>query len=611
MLRPLEQDPPRQQVPPNPADIAKRQPLEPPAVVADEHRAVRHEHRAKAEPLAHAKQRRRSQGRNQRLPKLRERLIPQLRREQGREPEHEQPREEQPEDRPALDVLLLVPPHDRLAHPQLTSELEGHGAGRLGGARSQAPTLARRLGRRLGLAVLGQLGAWFGAREVLTVGLFHGSLQPKLLVVLRSLADADRDGHSALVGGGDCDDFDPARKPAQCEVQDNGVDDNCNGIDETQATPLERPVATSGVPRQAAPDVVFIIVDTLRADYGGQPRPPAFAALAATSLDFAVAYTPYPSTHHALTAVAQGRYWRYTDPGHPGLGTLLRDAGYDQHMWHGTRRVDLEPAAPLFTDDEATREHLRMDKQRKDEHTAAVIDDMVRALSEAELPTRPQLWWLHLDDPHYPWVRGEPSEPNLARYRREVDHVDAQLARLWAALESSPRGRAAVVILIGDHGEEFGEHGGELHGGTLYEEGTRVPMMLRLPGVEPRAIAATASLLDVLPTLVHYLGLPDPGTLQGHDWLASATPPARVLAEIERAPGTLSVAHRATLQMVRDGSIKLIADLDRNAVLVFDLDADPGERRSIAHARRELARALLDRLARWQDAPGCRPPAVE
>ena len=69
----------------------------------------------------------------------------------------------------------------------------------------------------LGLAVLGQLGAWVGAREVLTVGLFHGSLQPKLLVVLRSLADADRDGHSALVGGGDCDDFDPARKPAFLE----------------------------------------------------------------------------------------------------------------------------------------------------------------------------------------------------------------------------------------------------------------------------------------------------------------------------------------------------------------------------------------------------------
>ncbi len=451
------------------------------------------------------------------------------------------------------------------------------------------------------VAVLGDV------RALATTGVFHGVQHPKLLRLARGLADLDRDGFSSVIGGGDCNDLDAEVHPGRCELADNGRDDNCNGL--TDPTAPDLPTYAWPTADRRHPDVYIVIVDTLRADYGGRPRPPAFERLAAQSLDFALAYTAYPSTYRGLLSFAQGRPWRYVGADRDNILTLLARAGWDVALWHADTRARAVGGPRLLADAPHTVEHFAMNKKDKASMTAAIVDD---ALAELGTASGPRVRWLHLDDPHYPWTRGPGTSDPKAGYLAEIAHVDAELTRLLDGLDATARGREAVIVLLGDHGEEFGEHGGTLHGGTLYDEVTRVPLMLRLPGLTPRTIDAVASTLDVLPTLLHYLRMPDPGGLFGHDWLSTDRPPStRILSEIERRPGTLSVAHRATMQMVRRGDDKLILDVDRNVYQLFDLSADPGEQHDVASTRPDDARALLEALAVWQDRPDCRPPLTE
>jgi hypothetical protein len=457
------------------------------------------------------------------------------------------------------------------------------------------------------LAVLANAIALGDVRALATTGVFHGVVQPKLLRVARGLADLDRDGFSAIIGGGDCHDLDPEIHPGRCEVPGNARDDNCNGLtDPPVPPPVPSRWADGAGPR---PDVYVLIVDTLRADYGGQARPPAFERLAASAWDFSVAYTAYPSTYRGLLAFAQGRPWRFVGHDRPNLLTILQAAGWDVALWHAEHRVHADSGLHLLADAPHTAEHFAMNKDRKGEMTEGIVDEAIEQMADVDGPPRAR--WLHFDDPHYPWTRGAATDRPQIRYLAELAHVDTQLARLLDALEATPRGRAAVVVLLGDHGEEFQEHGGTLHGGTLYEEVTRVPLLLRLPGETPRRIDEVASTLDVLPTLLHHLRLPDPGGLTGHDWRSGTTPAGpRVLSEIERRPGTLSVAHRATMHMIRDGRHKLILDVDRNVYQLFDVHADPAERSAVTHHHPKVVQRLLAELARWQDGPDCRPPVT-
>jgi arylsulfatase A-like enzyme len=104
----------------------------------------------------------------------------------------------------------------------------------------------------------------------------------------------------------------------------------------------------------------------------------------------------------------------------------------------------------------------------------------------------------------------------LARYDQNLRYIDAEVTRLLAAA-----GPDANVVIFADHGEEFFDHGDLEHGHTLYDELLRVPFALAAPGLHARRVTAPVSLLDLTPTVLDLLGLPDP-SLQGHSLLPAA-----------------------------------------------------------------------------------------
>lgn len=136
-----------------------------------------------------------------------------------------------------------------------------------------------------------------------------------------------------------------------------------------------------------------------------------------------------------------------------------------------------------------------------------------------------------------------PDDPALRRmrddYDREIRFVDDELKRLVAAVGSTGHAGHTVLVVLSDHGEEFGEHGGLQHGHALFEESLRVPLVFVGPGIAPARHAEPVSLIDVLPTLLELAGVPAPPALDGRSLVPAlrggGLPPERTLFAEARA----------------------------------------------------------------------------
>ena len=191
-------------------------------------------------------------------------------------------------------------------------------------------------------------------------------------------------------------------------------------------------------------------------------------------------------------------------------------------------------------------------------------------------------------------------------YYAEISFVDDQIARLLAALDRFGLADDTVVLVTADHGEMLGERGlwYKMH---FYEWALRVPLIAWAPARwGARRIAAPVSLLDIAPTLVELAGgLAEPAlTWDGRSLVqlieGREAPLRPVLAEYT-AEGAL-----APVLMVRDGDLKLIWS-EADPPLLYDLAADPQERRNLAEApAMAQARTRLEAILRasWD------PPAL-
>ncbi len=105
-------------------------------------------------------------------------------------------------------------------------------------------------------------------------------------------------------------------------------------------------------------------------------------------------------------------------------------------------------------------------------------------------------------------------------YLASISFADAMIGRLLDALDASGRADRTIIVLFSDHGWHLGEKG-QWRKQSLWEESTRVPLIVVAPGVTAAGSrsAASVSLLDLYPTLAELAGLDPPEHLQGHSLL--------------------------------------------------------------------------------------------
>jgi choline-sulfatase len=486
----------------------------------------------------------------------------------------------------------------------------------------------RRLPRPVRVALPGSvvaLVAWalitIGGDDVArTVIAGRGAASAAVMDGLWRLGDSDGDGYARWLGGGDCDDHDRKRSPAALEIVDNGIDDNCAGGDVTKADLAPRlravPSAQPDAPRRS---VVLITIDTLRADHVGAygyPRAtsPTLDGLAARGARFEHASTPSPITRRAVPAIMTGRYastlafvpesWppKLIAGRHVTLGQSFLAGGY-------------QTFAALCCDDLFDRKSGVTEGITSVDDSAAkvnskpgdkVIDAAIRQLRERDR-ARPLFQWIHLFEPHEPYVRhpGTTSfgTAGIDKYDGEIAFADAQVGRLLAAIAADPDLAATTIVAVtADHGEQFEEHGQRNHGKSLYAEELRVPLIIAVPGLAPTVIGTPVSTIDLGATLLDLVGLERPAgqNARSHAAEVRGLPPtdgARpVLAELirDRQIGR-------SLRAVIVGRHKLIWDPRASTYELFDLVRDPADAHNLAsRAPAELV-SLKQALVRASD----------
>jgi hypothetical protein len=357
----------------------------------------------------------------------------------------------------------------------------------------------------------------------------------------------------------------------------------------------------------AQKDVVLVTIDALRADHlglYGYPRrtSPVLDELARRAVVFDRAYAPTPHTSFSLVSLLTGRYVfplvRAGRLDQPTLADAFRTAHY--------RTIAVFPPAVFFVERErfASFEHRRLGfedvhYQSIEESRDATVrtDEAIRLLQMNR--ARPVFLWVHYFAPHEPYVpHPELNETvfgrrDVDRYDDEIRWVDRELGRLLAYIDRERPG--ALVVVTADHGEEFGDHDGAYHGTSLFDEQIRVPLLLALPGLAPRRVATAVSTIDLLPTLAGLTGLPWSAPLDGASLagLISGTeaPTRTVFGELEGLKMAVTSRH------------KLLCDISRDVCRLFDLVADPFERRDLSSHQSQVKEPLLTQLRGWVRRP--------
>jgi glucan phosphoethanolaminetransferase (alkaline phosphatase superfamily) len=193
---------------------------------------------------------------------------------------------------------------------------------------------------------------------------------------------------------------------------------------------------------------------------------------------------------------------------------------------------------------------------------------------------------------HFPRaVAGRPGkEAEVERHLRAVWRLDALLAGLCRELEELGLADDTLVVLTGDHGEAFGEHGCVGHGSSLYDEELRVPCVLINPRLAPlgRRSRVLGNHVDLWATLSDVMGLPPDPRWQGRSLLGKDGGGRRVYFH----------AHESAIG-VRQGKHKYIWNYRDKREQLFDMESDPLERVNLAADNAGLCAELQQRARTW------------
>lgn len=314
------------------------------------------------------------------------------------------------------------------------------------------------------------------------------------------------------------------------------------------------------------PSVVLLVVDALRPDhlgcYGyGRPTSPEMDRLAARSVRFAEAVSvsswTKPAVPSLLTSLYPSQHGVWEGSGSNPEGGLESDALGEEAVTGAEVLSAAGYRAAAFVHNAQLRAAFGLAQgfevyRELEASGTAVVEGALEWLDRVrrESPSVPFFVYLHLLDTHWPYEPPPEAAAALGatagkrpddyalreavnrgvvalgdeelweivlRYDAEIRGVDRAVGRLVAGLESRGLFEGSVLVLTSDHGEAFLEHGRLGHGGDLYEESLRVPLLLKLPGSRDagRVVRQRVTTLDVMPTILELAGLrPEAGVSQ-------------------------------------------------------------------------------------------------
>lgn len=338
---------------------------------------------------------------------------------------------------------------------------------------------------------------------------------------------------------------------------------------------------TSAPPRRS---MLLITVDTLRPDHVTAEHAPALSALGAEGVVFDTAISVGPLTLPAHASLLTGRI----PPAHgvrdnhidalaaatPTFTARLQSLGYDTAAFVSAvvldRRYGLDAGFDVYDDEMPGQQ-----PERRAEETLARASEWLGARPD---PAAPFFLWVHLFEPHAPYLSGS--------YAGDVGAADRAIGAFVASLRTRGTWDDLVVSVTSDHGESLGEHGEDTHGFFVYDSTIRIPWVLKAPGLAKGRFQPQVRVLDVLPTMMALAGASDD----------RAAPPGAALDGVDltpylagnRDPGldayseTFLPRHQfdwAELKSIRTSSAKYV---DAPRPELYRWREDPGEATNLA-----------------------------
>ena len=327
----------------------------------------------------------------------------------------------------------------------------------------------------------------------------------------------------------------------------------------TRRTFLLTPLALAAAGRKT--NLLLVIARGWRGQatpWAGDPdlKAPTLESFTKDAIVFPRAYAAYPHPGPARAAIATGRYPHSISGDPPTLSSVLRAAGYRVEEQIGVQpdaaklhdgpfclTVRIEPSHPTYQPDPASL-HPRQN----------VASDAMRE----QLAARYAAYW----------------------------EMDLHFGRLLKGIDPSN----TIVAFTSDAGEQIGSHNLD-DDDTFYEESTRVPLAIRVPGVAASVSNLEVSHVDLMPTLLGLCGEPAPEDVQGHDLSRLLTGGAGERPESIFAEGR--IGQRDEWRVLIVGFDKLVTNASGDALHLFNLATDPYEMKDLLREASDLKKDQL------------------
>lgn len=389
------------------------------------------------------------------------------------------------------------------------------------------------------------------------------------------------------------------------------------------------PLFESRTNKTDGPNVIFICIDTLRADHLGsygyeRETSPFIDELAQKGIRFANVTSQSSWTKTSAASFLTSQYGMLSRMENEEdklpletntLAEILKNAGY------ATGALISNPwLLPQFNFD-----------QGFDHYDAEYVkDEMARRINVNHITEyldnireNKFFLYLHFMDVHNPYappapynrmfagekgryqyhnglmkINSEDLNKSMGLYDGEIRFLDDKIRDLFSYLDKHELLKNTIVIINSDHGEEFMEHGGMGHGATLYREQLHVPLFILPPGgidMERSIIPSPVRNIDILPTILDMLNIEPAADIDGVSLLDLIKGGDDLLTR----PGLSRVVSHGLkdrLTSLSKGEYHYIYNISKDLKELYDLQSDPEEKNNLVGTKAELAETMHDEM---------------
>ncbi len=360
-------------------------------------------------------------------------------------------------------------------------------------------------------------------------------------------------------------------------------------------------------------NVVLILLESAGAQYlqpygATDDVMPNLSDLGRCSLVFDSAYSVYPESIKGLFSVLCSRYpamdtetESYARIATPSIASVLKRTGYRTALFHSGRFMYLGMAAVVENRGyEVLEDAGAIGGNRESSFGVDETSTVRRALEWVDsLKTGERFFMTYLPIAgHHPYDTPEPGpfpeQTDSDRYLNALHYADESLGILIKGLRARGLEERTLFVVVGDHGEAFGQHEGNYgHSLFLYDENIRVPYLIAARGLikEPVRVTPPMSLIDTAPTILDLVGTASPADYQGLSALSGDSNLALFYTD-----------YSLSLTGLREGCWKYIYEFESGRSKLFDVCSDARESTDLSAFQQERVAAYRAHLLNWSAA---------